>query len=204
MAYFIITLVVLFSISLLLCFKGNKLFYPVLTLTYFVTGMQFGLGLFDSTITAILVGLAFAVIFALLTKFIYKASLALAGVVFGLFIAHIIVMQVPSITPTLSYVIYGIMALITAILLASKSDLIIILNTSFTGASLFAVLVVFLVNNYNRLIYYVSEQGISPLLKLSDSLKASLVSENTWLLSIITICMFIIGVIVQKKDLKNS
>lgn len=193
----ILTLIYLTSLGLLFCFMGKKLFYPLLNIGCFFGGVAIGFTIFDTTLGALISGVVFGVIFVLLTKFLYKLSLALSGAVLGFLISFMVVNHM-NIDESLSLIICISVALIFAIMFVVKSDLFIILSTSYTGASSLAIVGVFLFKNYNNLSDYVYADGfIATATHLNKYLMGNFSKENGAVIGIVTLVIFIIGVIVQ-------
>ncbi|GKX30261.1 hypothetical protein SH1V18_27410 [Vallitalea longa] len=200
----IVTLIYLACLGLLFCFMGRKLFYPLLNIGCFFGGIAIGFSLFDTTLGAVISGVVLGIIFALLTKFLYKTSLALSGAVLGFLISFMVVNHYVTIEEPLNYIICISVGLVFAILFVVKSDLFIIISTSCTGASLLGTIGVFLFQNYNNLSNYVYADGfIATATHLNEYLMGSFSKDNSIVISIVTVIVFIMGFIAQNSKEKK-
>lgn len=199
----IVTLIFLCSVGVLFCFMGKNMFYPLLSMGYLFSGVSICLLMFDSTLVALLSGVVIGTILVLLTKFLYKTSLAISGAGLGIIISYLIISPNVTISEPLNYIIYVTVALSLAILFVVKSNFIIILSTSLTGASLLGIIGVFLFQNITRLSDYIYADGfIVTVSHLTEYLTGSFSTDNDVTLFIVISVVFIIGVITQVKKEK--
>ena len=184
---------------------GKKIFYPLLNIGCFLGGVSVCLSIFDTTLAAIHGGLVIVIIFALMTKFLYKTSLALSGGALGFLIAFLSINSIPRISSPYNYIICIAAALLLAILFVAKSNFFIILSTSLTGASLLGTIVIFLCQNITNLSNYVYVDGfLSTALHLTKYLTNSYSVQNDLTYTIVTMFIFIVGVIIQAREEKYA
>lgn len=144
---FLLTAVVL--LSLLLCFFGYRMFRFVLAIAGFLIGALFVAG-FGFTLTdgkeivvILIAAVAGGLIIGALFLFLYSAGVFLVGAIFGILLFSGIIGFVNGNT---SLILYILPALVGGILALLLQKFIIILITSFTGAWVSVMAVLYFIN----------------------------------------------------------
>lgn len=144
---FLLTAVVL--LSLLICFFGYRMFRFVLAIVGFIIGASFVAG-FGFTLTdgkeivvILIAAVAGGLIIGALFLFLYSAGVFLIGAIFGILLFSGIIGFVNSNTSPILYILPALVGGILALLL---QKFIIILITSFTGAWVSVMAVLYFIN----------------------------------------------------------
>ena len=145
---FLLTAVVL--LSLLICFFGYRMFRFVLAIAGFIIGASFVAG-FGFTLTdgkeivvILIAAVAGGLIVGALFLFLYSAGVFLIGAIFGILLFSGIIGFVNSNT---SLILYILPALVGGILALLLQKFMIILITSFTGAWLSVMAVLYFISS---------------------------------------------------------
>ena len=197
MLYVILSIAVLLALGLLLCFYGNKMFYPLMAVALFLCGVTMGVKLFGSEAKGWIIGLVIGAVFVVLTKVMYKVLLFLAGGLFGFLLGVFICTLIGDAVAPYAIYIDLLLAAIAGVCALKWSELFIVLSTAGSGASAAALAGTFLVTQFSSLSSFDTGGFADTMNSLSAYLEGDFSASYSTPVLIVTAVLFIAGAVFQ-------
>lgn len=205
MGAIVLYLAITILIGCVFSFFGNKLYFPIIMGSAFVGSILVSIDKFGMTSKGLLMGAIVGFIFALLSKFIYKVGVFLLGGLGGFAIGSLLYPFLPQGMADFKWMFIFLVALIFAICAVVWCDLFIILSTASTGASIIAPAICFLALKITKLSQFIYADGtLATVTHLGDFLHGQFIEQNSFLIMVVSIMLFFVGVGYQTKNSKTS
>ncbi len=194
MAAIILILVIMIGLGILLCFKGQKFYFPYIAICTFATSYLSITGSWGSSpIYKVLVAVGISAVLALLARFFYMVGMFINGAILGAGVGLILSIFMPF----LFFIPVLVCAVLFGVLAVKWCKIFICISTSATGASLIAVPVVFLIYNITRLSDFAIGGFDTTIDHFTHYLQNEFKDSHIIPVFIITAIFFIIGVVYQ-------
>ena len=193
---------ILVIIGALLCFKGRDLFRPAIAVFTFWMVYSGLMGLLNGTddrdfVIAILAGL----VGALLSGFVLKLGVFVAGLVAGLSLGTVLFDLFPQIRemaiPKVAFLV--VVTILVGILTVKAIDMIIMISTAGLGATLMAVPCVYMLFSFPRIAQSVDPAPIQTITNVNRTMFVRVAQDHPLPVLCGMLVLFIAGIIVQHK-----
>lgn len=135
MEFVILYLLINIGIGALACFAGKRLFYIALGALVFLGVLNIGLSTNDGSAVSIVIAVVLGIVAALLSKYVYKAGVFIAGALAGAALGFLIGMLMPQQAGDYLGVVMAVVALPCGLAALRWCDLFVRLGTSYAGAT---------------------------------------------------------------------
>lgn len=183
----------------LICFRGKKLYFPFLLGTVFLFAAAAGIAKGGMSGKSLGIALAAGVLAMILAKAAYRFGVFLVGAAGGAELGMLLFSVIPDTAAQSRWIIVVVAAAIAALCAVHWCDVIIMLSTAYSGASLIAGPVCFLALKWGSLPNFIYADGaLSTMQHLGHYLANGFADQNWWLLAT-TLAMTVWGFRCQRK-----
>ena len=203
MIYIIIALVVMLALGVLLCFRGKRYFHPVMSAALFFFGVYAGVKSFSGEPLGWIVGAVVGAVLVVLSSYIYKVLLFLAGAMFGYLVGAFLCNFIGGAASQYAPYVQTLFASGLGFCALKWSDKVIIISTVGVGSVLLAMSGVFIACNITELASFEHSGLLATLSGFLSYLEGDFLSENGSAVLISALVFYFAGLITQLSGRKK-
>jgi hypothetical protein len=194
-------------VGALLCFKGKDLFRPAIAIFVFwlVYSSVMG-GASGSDEKDVLIAVLAGLVVALLSGFVLRFGVFLAGMVMGLSLGKILFDMFPQIQemaiPRIAFLV--VVTILVGILTVKSMDLIILIATAGLGAILIAVPCIYMVFDYHNIARNIAPTPAMTINNINDAMFVRVATDQPLAVLIVVLILMVAGIVVQHKTSRKS
>lgn len=199
-----ILLFILFNVifGIAIAFYGKKIYNAILAIIVILISSGLVFSKYGFSNKGIIMAIVLAILIIFLFSFFIKLGLFLLGMIFGGILGYFLLRFMPeailSHQNTFVLIISVLMGLITAL----GQDFIIILVTSFSGASIVAKSILFLVFNFQSILN--TKINLTSISDLNKYINQNFVNKNSNTVLIATLILATFGFLYQRKHMRKK
>lgn len=201
MTSIIIYLAIMFVLGIVICFKGEKVYFPFAMISVFLAMNFLFLTYYEMSWKGLAIGSILGIVLALLIRFIYKVGVFFAGIICGIILTQLLMQFLPVSLANYEIYIMIIMSIILGILAVKWAKVFIRLGTAIEGSSLIISTIFFLVYQGQNLSKFVNADGlIATITDVQQFIDTSLVNQNPIMMVGSFIGLSIVGFLYQMSN----